>query len=100
MFQTIINKILQDLINTGEVVSFIDNIIVKIEEEKSHNKIVEEVVKRLVENNLYVKPEKCKWKVKKVGFLGVVIELEKIKMKKEKVKRVLDWLTLKEVKDV
>jgi len=42
---------------------------------------VEEVVKRLIENNLYVKPEKCKWKVKKVEFLGVVIEPEEIKMK-------------------
>jgi len=44
-------------------------------------------VKRLVENRLYVKPEKCKWKVRKVGFLGVVIGLKEIKTEKEKVKR-------------
>jgi len=55
-----INEILKDLINTGEVASFINNIIVRIEEEKKHNKVVEEVVKRLTENNLYVKPEKYK----------------------------------------
>ena len=60
MFQTIMNKILWDLINTGEVASFIDNIIVGIEEKKRHNEIVEEVVKILVENNLYVKSEKYK----------------------------------------
>ena len=60
MFQTIINKILWDLINTGEVASFIDNIIIGIEEKKRHNEIVEEVVKILVENNLYVKSEKYK----------------------------------------
>ena len=41
MFQTIMNKILWDLINTGEVASFIDNIIVGIEEKKRHNEIVE-----------------------------------------------------------
>ena len=52
------NKILQDLINTGEVASFIDNVIVETEEEKEHDEIVAEVVKRLVENNLYVKLEK------------------------------------------
>ena len=46
-----------------------------VEEEKEHDKEIEEVVKRLVENNLYVKPEKCKWKVREVGFLGVVIGL-------------------------
>jgi len=53
------------------------------------NKILQ-VVKRLAENYLYVKPEKCKWKVKEVGFLGVVIGLEGIKIKEEKVKGVLD----------
>ena len=42
------------------------------------------------ENNLYVKPEKCKWKVRKVEFLGVVIGPEEIKMEKEKVKGVLE----------
>jgi len=42
------------------VVSFIDDVIVKIEEEEGHNKVVEEVVKRLVENNLYIKPKKYK----------------------------------------
>ncbi len=61
--------------------SFINNVIVGTETEEKHDKIIEEVVRRLVENNLYVKPKKCKWKVKKVGFLEVVIELEKIKMK-------------------
>jgi len=63
MFQMIMNKILQDLINTGKVVSFINNIIVGIEEEECYDEIVEEIVRRLVENDLYVKLEKCKWKV-------------------------------------
>jgi len=54
------NKILQDLINIGEVVSFINNIIVGTEEEKRHDEVVEAVVKRLVENDLYVKLEKYK----------------------------------------
>ena len=97
MLQMIMNEILWDLINTEKVVSFIDNIIVGTEEKEEYNE-VEEIVKRLVENDLYVKPEKYKWKVREVGFLKVVIELEKIKIEKEKVKRVLDWPTLKEVK--
>ena len=58
MFQTMMNKIIWDLINTKEVVSFIDDVIVEIEEEEEHDKIVEEVVKRLAEHNLYVKLEK------------------------------------------
>jgi len=66
-------------------------VIVKIEEAVEHDEVVEEVVKRLAENNLYVKPEKYKWKMREVGFLGVVIELEGIKIEKKKKKVVLDW---------
>ena len=97
---TMMNEILCDLINTGEVASFIDNIIVETEKEEGHNEIVEEVVKRLAENDLYVKLEKYKWKVIEVEFFRVVIGLEGIKMKEEKVKEVLDWPTPKEVKDM
>jgi len=52
-FQIIINKILWDLINIREITSFINNVIIRIEEEERHDKIVEKIVKRLVENNLY-----------------------------------------------
>ena len=90
MFQTIINEILWNLINTEEVASFIDNVIVETKEEKDYDEVVEKVVKRLAENDLYVKPEKCKWKVRKVGFLKVLIGLQRIKIEKEKMKRVLD----------
>ena len=43
------------MINTGEVASFINNVIVETKEEEEHNKVVEVVVKRLAENNLYIK---------------------------------------------
>ena len=51
---------------------FIDD-IVGIEEEKGHDEVVENVVKRLTEIDLYVKLEKYKWKIRKVEFLEVVI---------------------------
>ena len=58
------------------------------------------MIKRLEENDLYVKPEKCRWKIKEVGFLGVVIGPEGIRMEKEKMKGLLEWLTSKCVKDI
>ena len=100
MLQTMMNMILWDLINTEKVTSFIDDVIVEIEEEKAHNKIVIEVVWKLAENDLYVKLEKWKWKMKEVGFLEVVIRLKKIKMKEKKVKNILNWPTSKGVKDI
>ena len=72
-FQVMMNKLLRDLINMGKVVAFIDDVIVGMEDEEEYNKLVAEIIKRLGENNLYMKLEKCKWKVRKVGFLGVVI---------------------------
>ena len=90
IFQTIMNEILWDLINTGKVVSFIDDVIIGTEGEEGYNEFIEEVVKRLAKNNLYVKLEKCKWKVKEVGFLEVIIEPESIKMEEDKMKGVID----------
>jgi len=89
-FQAMMNELLRDLTNTGKVAVFIDDVIVGTEIEEGHDKLVAEVIKRLEENNLYIKPEKCKWKVKEVDFLGVVIGPEGIKMEKEKVKGVLE----------
>ena len=80
--------------------AFIDDVIIGTEDKEGHDEIVVEVIRRLEENNLYIKPEKCKQKVREVGFLGVVIRPEKVKMEEEKVKGVLDWLILKYVKDI
>ena len=55
MFQMIMNRILWNMINTGKVVSFINDVIMRTEGEEEHDEIVEEVVKRLVKNNLYMK---------------------------------------------
>ena len=99
-FQVTMNKLLRDLINTVKVAAFIDDMIMGTEIEEGHNEIVAEIIRRLEKNNLYIKPEKCKWKVRKVEFLEVVIGLEEIKIEEEKVKGVLEWPTPKCIKDV
>ena len=58
-FQAMINEILRDLVNKGKVAAFVDDVLVGTETEEGHDKIVKEVLKRLEENDLYVKPEKC-----------------------------------------
>ena len=68
------NNILRDLIDTGDVAAFIDDMLVGAEDKKKHDEIVEEVLKRIEESDLYVKPEKCVWKVKEIDFLGLVME--------------------------
>jgi len=58
-FQAMMNEILRDLINKGKVAAFVDDVLVGTETEEGHDEIVEEILKRLEENDLYVKPEKC-----------------------------------------
>ena len=99
-FQVMMNDILQDLIDKENVAAFIDDVIVGMETEEWHDEIVEEVLKRMEDHNLYLKPEKCVWKVKEVGFLGLIIGKDGIKMEEEKVKGVLDWPRPKCVKDI
>ena len=59
-FQAMINELLRDLINIGKVRSFINDIMVETETEEGHNELVAEILRRLEENDLYVKLEKCK----------------------------------------
>jgi len=89
IFQAMMNKILRDLINKEKTTTFVDNILVETETEKRHDKIVNKVLKRLNENNLYIKPEKYIWEVYKIGFLGVIIRPNRIEMEKEKVNGML-----------
>jgi len=99
-FQTMMNDIFQDLINQGDMATFINNILVTMDTKKRHDELVEKILKRLEKNNLFVKPEKYKWKVREVEFLGVVIGLKGVEIQKEKIKGVLNWLTPKNVKEV
>ena len=58
-FQTIMNNLFQDIINQGNTATFIDDIIVAMDTKKGHDKLIEEILKKLEENDLFVKPEKC-----------------------------------------
>jgi len=58
-FQVRMNDLLRDLVVEGKAVVFIDDVIVITETEEEYDKIVEEVLRRLEENDLFVKPEKC-----------------------------------------
>ena len=94
------NEILRNLINKGKVAAFVDDVLVETETEEGYDEVVEEILRRLEENDLYIKPEKCAWKVRKIEFLEVVIGPNGIEMEEGKVDGVLSWLEPKNAKDV
>ena len=59
-FQATMNDLFRNLINQGDIATFIDNILVAMDMEEGHDELAEEVLRRLEENNLFVKLEKCK----------------------------------------
>jgi len=99
-FQVMMNKILRDLINEGKVAAFVDDVLVGTEMEEGHEEVAEEVLRQLEKNDLYVKPEKCMWKMQKVPFLGVVMGEGKVEMEEDKVEEVLKWLMPQYMRDV
>jgi len=94
------NDLLRDLVVEEKVAVFIDDVMIVTETEEGHDKIVKEVLRRLEENDLFVKPEKCVWKVREVGFLGVIIEENRVRMEMEKVQGVIEWPVPRNMKDV
>jgi len=92
-FQVMMNKILRDMINKGKVAAFVDNVLVGTETEEGHDEVIDEVLRKLEENDLYVKPEKCVWKMRKAPFLGVVMGEGRVEMEEDKVEEVLKWPT-------
>jgi len=55
------------------VIVYIDDILIFTNTGEGHDKIVEEVLRRLCTNDLFLKPEKCFFKQREIEFLGLII---------------------------
>ena len=58
-FQGMMNDILKGEIDRGVLIIFIDDILIFMESEEGHDEIVKEVLRKLKENDLFLKAEKC-----------------------------------------
>jgi len=88
-FQNMMNNVFKDVIDKSIVIVFIDNILIFTDDEEHHDEIVEEVLKRLKETDLFLRPEKCEFKKKKIEFLGMVIGEKAVKMYMTKVEAIM-----------
>ena len=97
-FQATMNEIFADMDDI--VVVYIDDLMIftKTENQAEHNKIVLEVLRRLEENDLFVKSEKCTFHTTEVDFLSMIVGHDRMKMDEEKVKAILEWPEPKTVK--
>jgi hypothetical protein len=99
-FQAMMNHIFRDLIDRGVVVVYMDNILIFTRSKEEHKEVTREVLKILEHNNLYLKPEKCKFERKKIEYLGLIITKNQVEMDPVKVQGILDWPEPKTLKEV
>ena len=89
------NDIFHDM---SAVIVYINDILIFAKTEQGHNEIVMGVLCRLKENDLFVKPEKCFFKVQEVEMLGLIIGPDGIKMDLKRLKQLWHGLFLQRSK--
>ncbi|XP_023806908.1 uncharacterized protein LOC105356774 isoform X2 [Oryzias latipes] len=90
VFQNLVNDVLGDMINHFVFV-YLDDILIFSRSKTEHVQHVRKVLLRLLQNQLYVKAEKCEFHVTTTSFLGLVISEGRVKMDPKKVQAVLEW---------
>ncbi len=60
-FQWMMNNIFKDLIMSGAVTVYLDDILIMSKTKEEHRRITREVLKVLQKNKLFLKVEKCKF---------------------------------------
>ena len=99
-FQTFMNNIFEEMIDTGHVIIYLDDILIFAEDLTTINNLSSEVLSCLEKYDLYLKPEKCSFAQTSIVYLGIIISEGQIKMDLAKVKGITDWPTPRTVKQV
>jgi hypothetical protein len=98
-FQHFMNDIFQDMLDT-KVVVYLDDILIFSKNKEDHERDIKEVVRRLLQNQLFCKLSKCSFHIDTVDYLGLVISPQGISMEERKVQAVKKWPRPQNVKQV
>jgi len=91
-FQTMMDALFHNEIASGDIIIYMDDILIATTGSlTNHQKKVIDVLQKLMDNDLYLKPEKCCFSQKEVDYLGVIIGKGEIKMDPIKVQGITDW---------
>jgi hypothetical protein len=99
-FQALMNSIFADLIAKVQVLVYLDDILIFTGSLEGHQSIVHKVLQQLQDNNLYLRPEKCKFEQTEIEYLGLVIQQGQVSMDTVKVCAVVEWAVLRNLTEV
>ncbi|SJL05427.1 uncharacterized protein ARMOST_08794 [Armillaria ostoyae] len=92
-FQWMMNDIFKDLIASGKVTIYLDDILIFTKDLDEHRRIVRQVLQKLRENKLFLKAEKCEFEVLQTEYLGVIISEGQVRMDPVKLAGIAEWPT-------
>ena len=91
-FQTKMDATFREEIASGNVIIYMDDILIATKENlRQHQALITHILKKLQDNYLFLKPEKCHFHKKSVKYLGVIVGKGKVKMDPVKVKALTEW---------
>ena len=99
-FQTFMNNIFEDLLDTGQVVIYLDDILIFMHAIDQLDRLTRKVLERLERHDLFLKPKKCFFDQKHIEYLGVIISEGQVKMDQAKVHGIVNWPTPRTLKNV
>lgn len=98
-FMQLMNQTFADMLDKC-VLCFLDDILIFSRTEEEHLGHIREVLTRLRDQELYVKPSKCAFMQREVGFLGHRIGADGLRVEPDKIGAVKNWPQPKNVTDV
>ncbi|QRW17622.1 Retrotransposable element Tf2 protein [Rhizoctonia solani] len=98
-FQHFMNELFKDLLDVC-VIIYLDDILIYSKDDASHTQHVHEVLRRLLENQLFCKASKCTFHVTSVEYLGIIVLDKGFSLDKLKIQAVQEWPVPTKVKEV
>ena len=90
-FQMMMDDIFEELISEGNVVVYLDDILIFTETLEEHWAIKQRVLELMRKHKLYLKLEKCKFEKTTIEYLGVIISENRISMDPVKIASIQEW---------
>ena len=99
-FQAMMDEILQDMKHEHWIIIYIDDIFIFSGMKEENIVYTRRVLQQLRDNDLYLKPKKCTFWATEVGYLGLLISENQLRMDPVKLDGIAKWPTPTTVKDV
>ena len=99
-FQTFMDEQFKDLITTGHMVVYLDDILIFADNEAELERLTHRVLQCLLDLDLFLRPEKCSFNRTSMEYLGLIISEGELHIDPIKLEAVRKWLRPKTVKDI